>query len=111
MDEPQIAKKHRYRMDNLMLRTIGIILATCAVCFDFTSYIKQISKTLRTRHSKDVSTTSYSLKISKILCSTTALALFSNWLGFIMEMLALIICVVTFTVIIKYKPKSWRFFN
>jgi uncharacterized protein with PQ loop repeat len=91
-----------------MLHTIGAILALSAVCFDFTSYIKQISKTLRTRRSKDVSTTAYMLKIAKILCSTTSLAIFANWVGFSMEAAALIICLVTLAVISHYKPKNWR---
>jgi uncharacterized membrane-anchored protein len=94
-----------------MFRTIGVILATCAVCFDFTSYIKQIKKTLRTRHSKDVSTSAYLMKIAKILCSTTALALFSNWVGFFMEAAALVICLITLSIIAHFKPRKWKLFS
>jgi hypothetical protein len=94
-----------------MLHTVGAVLATAAVFFDVSSYVKQIEKTLRVKHSKDVSTRAYMLKILKIFCSTTSLAIFANWVGLFMETCALAACVSTFIVVIKYKPKSWRLFQ
>ena len=94
-----------------MLHTIAVVLATIAVFFDFASYWKQIVKTLATRHSKDVSTRAYMAKLLHYLCSTIALALYANWLGFLMEFAAAIVCSICFIIVIKFKPKKWRLFS
>jgi len=94
-----------------MFRTIGIILATVAVFFDFMSYIKQIQKTLHTKHSKDVSTRAYLMKITHYICSTISLAIFCNWVGFSMELAAFVICLITFAVIAHFKPRGWKLFS
>lgn len=94
-----------------MLHTIGVILATIAVAFDFASYYKQITKTLNTKRSKDVSTRAYMAKLLHYFCSILALAIFANWLGFLMELAAAIVCAICFAIVIKFKPKNWRLFS
>jgi len=91
-----------------VLRLIGIACATIALFFEFSSYLRQIKKTLRARHSNQVSSSSYLFKIAKISFNLINLAIFSNWVGFGMESAALVICVAALTVISHFKPKGWR---
>ena len=93
-----------------MLRIIGALLAVCAVLFDFANWYKQINKTLRTKHSSQISSSALLAKIGHYCCSVTSLLIFANWLGAGMEMIALTCCFITFSLVIKYKPKNWRLF-
>ncbi len=94
-----------------MIKTIGSIMVFVAVYFDLFSYWKQISKTLREKDSRDISSSAYIMKIVHYLCSTISLAIFSNWVGFGMEFAAFMICLVTLAIVARYKPKGWRLFN
>ena len=87
---------------------IGIACACIALCFEFASYYKQITKTLRSKHSNQVSSSAYLYKIGKISFNLINLAIFSNWVGFTMECAALIICVTALTVVAHFKPKGWK---
>lgn len=94
-----------------MLKLIGIVCATGSILFDLLSYYKQIRKTLKAKHSGQVSSSSYLMKLSHYGCSIAALVIFANWTGFTMEMSALCACLVCFSIIIKRKPKGWRLFS
>ena len=91
-----------------MIRAIGIVCATIALFFEFSSYWKQITKTLRAKHSNQVSSSAYLYKSAKISFNMVNLAIFANWVGFGMEGAALIICIMALTVISHFKPKGWR---
>jgi len=94
-----------------MIKLIGVLCATGSIFFDLSSYWKQISKTLRTKRSSQVSSTAYMMKLGHYLCSLVALTLFANWVGWIMEFAALVACLICFTLVIKYKPRNWRLFH
>jgi putative methionine-R-sulfoxide reductase with GAF domain len=91
-----------------VLRLVGIVCATGSILFDLASYYRQIKKTLKTKHSGQVSSTAYILKLSHYLCSIVALVLFYNWVGFFMEMAALIACLFCFVIVVRCKPKNWK---
>ena len=93
-----------------MVKLIGIICAVGSISFDLLSYWKQISKTLRTKKSAQVSSSAYIMKLLHYTCSIIALAVFANWTGFTMEMFAFTACIVCFYLVIKYKPRGWRLF-
>ena len=94
-----------------MLKLIGILCATGSILFDLLSYYRQIHKTLKTKHSSQVSSTAYLFKLSHYTCSVVALLIFANWTGLIMEMSALIACLICFYLVILYKPRGWKLFN
>jgi len=94
-----------------MIKVIGICCAVCAVMFSLLAYYKQIQKTLRTKRSNQVSSTSYMMYLAHYTCSMTALILFSNWVGLCMEASACVACLTCFGIVIKYKPKKWKLFN
>jgi purine-nucleoside phosphorylase len=91
-----------------MLRLIGILCAVVAISFDFASYWKQIAKTLKQKHSNQVSSSSYLYKIAKIIFNIINLAIFSNFVGVSMEVAALFICISALMVIAHFKPKNWK---
>jgi len=94
-----------------MLKLIGVACATIALFFEFSSYWKQITKTLRAKHSNQVSSSAYLYKIAKISFNLINLAIFANWVGFGMEAAALLICIMALTVIAHFKPRKWRLFH
>lgn len=94
-----------------MIRVIGIICVTVALLLELASYYKQIAKTLRTKRSSQVSSTAYMLKIAKYLFTIAGLLIYANWVGLGMEVAALLICLIAFSLIIKYKPKNWKLFD
>lgn len=94
-----------------MLRLIGVACATIALFFEFSSYYRQIKKTLRAGHSNQVSSSSYLFKIGKISFNLINLAIFANWVGFGMEAAALVVCVAALTVIAHFKPRGWKLFH
>lgn len=91
-----------------MIRVIGMACATIALYFEFSSYWKQITKTLRAKHSNQVSSSAYLYKIAKIFFNMINLAIFANWVGFSMEAAALLICIMALTVVAHFKPRGWR---
>jgi len=93
-----------------MLEFVGLFLIGVALFLDTLSYYRQVKKTLITKKSNQISSTSFLYKIAKAVCALGGLAIFSNWKGVLMECFMLIIYVVTLGVIIKFKPKGWSLF-
>ncbi len=91
-----------------MIRVLGIVCATAALVFEFSSYWKQITKTIRSKHSNQVSSSAYLYKMAKITFNLINLAIFANWVGFSMEVASLLICVTALAVIARFKPRGWR---
>jgi predicted Kef-type K+ transport protein len=92
---------------NLTINSIGVVCVIIALFLELASYYKQIAKTFRTRKSSQVSSTAYLLKIVKYGFTLIGLAIYSNWVGFGLEMAALIICCVALYIVAKFKPKGW----
>jgi len=94
-----------------VLESIGVACITIAVILELASYYKQIAKTLRTKNSAQVSSSAFMLKIAKYLFTLVGLAIYANWIGFGIEVAALVFCCVALYIIAKYKPKGWTLFN
>jgi len=90
-----------------MIKTIGTVCVGIAIVLDTLSYYKQIAKTLRTKKSEQVSTSSYLYKIAKAVFAMVGLAIYMNWVGLGMEVFMLIVYITSLTIIAKYKPKNW----
>lgn len=93
------------------LPTIGSACITLALVLDSTSYYRQIAKTLRTKKSKDVSSSAYLYKIMKALLAAVGLVIFSNYVGLAMELVMLVVYGVSLYVICLYKPRGWSLFG
>ena len=90
--------------------TIGIICVTAALTLDTLSYWKQIKKTLKTKRSSQVSSSQYIYKICKAICAMLGLAIYSNWVGFGIEVAMLIVYAISLGIVCYYKPKTWSLF-
>lgn len=90
------------------MHSIGIACIVIALLLELGSYYRQIAKTLRTKKSKDVSSTSYLMKVIKYLITMVGLSIFANWAGLVMEIVSLIACLAALTIVIRFKPKNWR---
>jgi len=86
----------------------GFICFILALLFELLSYHKQVAKTLRTKKSEHVSTSSYMCKIIKYFFALASLAVFANWVAFCMELAALAFCAAALIIIAQYKPDHWR---
>lgn len=95
---------------DITLNSVGITCIIIALFLELASYYKQIAKTLRTKKSSQVSSTAYLLKIAKYIFTLIGLALYANWVGFLLEVGALVICITALIIIIKFKPKTWSLF-
>jgi len=93
------------------MHTIGIFCVAIAVLLELLSYWKQIAKTLRTKHSKDVSSSAYLYKLIKYVFTIVGLMIYSNWVGMALEIAALVFCIIALCIITKYKPRGWRLFR
>ena len=78
-----------------------------ALWLDTASYYRQIKKTLRTRKSSQVSSTSFLYKIAKALFALIGLAIYKNFVGVGMELFMLIVYLISLGVIIRFKPRNW----
>ena len=87
---------------------IGTICVTTALLLDSASYWRQIAKILRTKRSKDVSSSSYILKIGKAVIAAVGLATFANYAGLVMELVMLAVYIVSLVIICKFKPRGWK---
>lgn len=96
---------------DITANSVGIGCVAIALFLEFASYYKQIAKTIRTKKSAQVSSTAYLLKIAKYIFTLIGLALYSNWVGFGLEVGALLICCVALYIVAKYKPKNWSLFK
>ena len=91
-----------------MIELVGASLVTLAVVADIASYWKQIKKTLHTGKSRHVSTTAFMLRIAKDSMLVVALAIYKNWVGAGVHILAIIACSVTLIVVARHKPRGWK---
>lgn len=91
-----------------MTHWIGTACVALALFFDTVSYWKQIVKTVKSKKSSQVSTSAYLYKIGKALFAMGGLAIYSNYVGMLMETFMLAIYIVSLIVIAHYKPKKWR---
>lgn len=89
---------------------VGVACIAIALFLELASYYKQIAKTIRTKKSAHISSTAYLYKIAKYIFTIIGLTIYSNWVGLGMEIAALVICLVAFYLIVKYKPKGWKLF-
>ena len=94
-----------------MIKYIGIMSVCIALFLDTMSYWKQIAKTVRAKHSNQVSTSAYLYKIAKVLFAMVGLALYSNYVGLAMEVFMLLVYAISLAIIAHYKPKGWRLFK
>ena len=94
-----------------MIESIATLAIAFALLLDTASYFRQIKKTLRTKKSSQVSSTSFLYKIAKAICALVGLAIYKNFVGVGMELFMLAIYVVSLGIIIRYKPKGWRLFK
>lgn len=90
------------------LYILGTTCVALAIILDSASYYKQIAKIVRTKHSKDVSSTSYLFKIYKALLAAVGLGIYSNYVGLGIELVMLAVYIVSLYIICLYKPKKWR---
>lgn len=90
------------------MSAIGTVCVTLALLLDSASYYKQIAKTLRTKRSKDVSSSAYLYKICKAILASAGLLIFANYVGLAMELVLLVVYFISLYVICLYKPKGWR---
>lgn len=90
---------------------IGPICVFLALLLDTWSYWKQIKKTIKAKHSNQVSTSAYLYKIGKALCALVGLGIYTNWVGFSMEIFMLVIYIVSLWIISAYKPKGWSLWH
>lgn len=94
-----------------MLYWIGTLSVGLALFLDTMSYYKQIKKTLTTKRSSQVSSSSFLYKIAKAFCALVGLAIYSNWTGVIMETFMLVVYAISLAIIARYKPKNWHLFG
>jgi len=93
---------------NEIISAIGGACVVLALTLDSFSYWKQISKTLRTKRSSQVSSSQFLYKIAKALCALAGLAIYSNWVGVGIEVFMIGVYAVSLYIVAKYKPKNWR---
>ena len=94
-----------------MIEFIAILCLMIAVILDVSSHIYQIKKTKRDGKSSQISVKSLLLRSTKCAFTLIPLAIYANWLGFGIQVISLTACCVALIVVIKYKPKGWRFFK
>jgi len=92
-----------------MFYEFGTVCVAAALCLDTASYWRQIKKTIKTKHSSQISTTSFLYKIGKALCALLGLAIYKNFVGVGMEIFMLVIYCISLAIVIRYKPKKWKF--
>lgn len=94
-----------------MSHVIATLCVASALLLDTLSYWRQIKKTIKAKHSNQVSTTAFVYKIGKALCALVGLGVYNNWVGFGMEVFMLVVYVVSLYIISLYKPRGWRLFK
>ena len=96
---------------SVFMHEIGPACLTIALLLDVGSYYKQVKKTLRTKKSRHVSTSSLVLRILKDIFLLISLIVYSNWVGVGVHVVSLLACSTTLAVVCKYKPKGWKLFK
>ena len=93
------------------IRDCATIFVAVALYLDTLSYYRQIKKTLRTKKSGQVSSTSFLYKIAKALFALAGLAIYGNFVGVGMESFMLVVYLISLGVIIRFKPRGWKLFG
>lgn len=88
--------------------SFGTVCIVLALLLDSASYWRQSVKILRTKTSRDVSSTSYIYKILKAILAGMGLVYYANYVGLVMECFMLLVYIASFYIIYKYKPKGWK---
>ena len=88
----------------------GICVGLAAIC-ESLSYYRIVIKIIKEKRSTQISSSAYMLKILKYLLSLVALVIYKNWIGVILECVALIWCCITLVIIIRHKPVGWELFE
>ncbi len=94
-----------------MMELLAISCLGIAVILDVSSHVYQIKKTKRDGKSSQISVKSLLLRSTKCAFTLIPLAIYANWVGFGMQVISLTACCVAVIVVIRYKPKGWRFFK
>jgi hypothetical protein len=94
-----------------MIKYMGLFCVGMALFLDVMSYWKQIRKTVKTRKSAQVSSSSYLYKIAKAVFAMVGLCVYGNWVGFGMELFMLAVYAVSLGIIAHFKPKGWSLFT
>jgi len=89
------------------MKILGTICVALAVLLELLSYYKQIAKTLRTKHSDDVSSSAYLYKLLKYVVTIVGLLIYANYVGMALELAAFLFCLISLCIIAKFKPKGW----
>lgn len=90
---------------------LATLFVAIALWLDTLSYWRQIKKSLKTKHTNQVSTTAFLYKIAKAVFAMLGLAIYKNFVGLGMEVFMLVVYVVSLSVIAHYKPKNWSLFK
>jgi uncharacterized protein with PQ loop repeat len=93
------------------MKVFGISCIALSFILELLSYYKQIHKTLRVKNSKQVSSSAYEVKLLKYVITIVGLVIYANWVALGLEIAALVMCMIAFIIIIKYKPKNWSLFK
>jgi uncharacterized protein with PQ loop repeat len=89
---------------------IASAVVAAALFLDTLSYYRQIKKTIKAKHSNQISAMSFLYKIGKACLAMIGLAIYNNYVGLGMECFMLVVYMVTLWIICSYKPKGWRLF-
>jgi uncharacterized protein with PQ loop repeat len=87
------------------------LFVAIALYLDTLSYYRQIKKTLRTKRSSQISSTSFLYKIAKALFALTGLAIYRNFVGMGMEVFMGLVYIVSLIIVCRYKPRGWKLFG
>lgn len=90
---------------------LGIFCIILALVLDSASYWRQSIKILRTKTSRDVSSTSYIYKVLKAIFAGLGLIYYTNYVGLAMECFMLFVYVASFYIVYKYKPRGWKLWH
>jgi uncharacterized protein with PQ loop repeat len=94
-----------------MIYNIATLCIAIALFLDTLSYWRQIKKTIRTKKSSQISTTSFLYKIGKAAFALIGLGICTNWVGFTMECFMALVYIVSLYIISRYKPRGWKLFK
>lgn len=91
-----------------MLSLIANICILTSVILDSSAYLRQDLKIIRTRSSKDISSSSFYLRFWKDVTAIASCIIYQNWVGTGLASVGLLWCLITIVLIVKHKPKEWK---